>query len=92
LLRKHGIEPYIWMGGDFKKLAKDTLKIGKSFGVLGIACIPELTMGMRRCRKYHIPVQGIPLNANRCIRWFGEFRPNSADLDKLEKLITPQVF
>jgi hypothetical protein len=87
LLRKNGIEPYIWMGGDFKKLAKETLKSGQSFAVLGIACIPELVMGMRRCRKHHIPVIGLPLNANRCIRWFGEFRPNSVDLVELEKLI-----
>jgi hypothetical protein len=92
LLRNHGIEPYIWMGGDFKILAKETLKNGKRFGVLGIACIPELIMGMRRCRKHHIPVMGLPLNANRCIRWFGEFRPNSLDLEELEKLLTLQVF
>jgi hypothetical protein len=91
LLEKHNIEPYIWMGGDFKKLARETIKDGKTFAVLGIACIPELTMGMRRCRKHHIPVVGIPLNANRCIRWFGEFKPNSVNLEQLEKLIYDPV-
>jgi hypothetical protein len=88
ILNINHIEPYIWMDGDMKQLAKYTLKENKSFGVLGIACIPELTFGMRNCRKHNIPVIGIPLNANRCIRWFGEFFPNSIDLTELEKLVT----
>ncbi|MFA6571561.1 MAG: DUF116 domain-containing protein [Bacteroidota bacterium] len=88
LLKKNGIEPYIWMGGSFKRIAKSTLKSGKSFAVLGIACIPELTAGLRRCAKYGIPAVGIPLNANRCRRWFGEFLPNSVNLDEVEKMIS----
>ena len=87
ILKTYNIEPYIWMGGDFKKLAKFNLLEKRSLGVLGIACIPELTWGMRNCRKNNIPVVGIPLNANRCIRWFGEFFPNSVDLDELEKIV-----
>jgi hypothetical protein len=47
----------------------------------------ELTFGMRSCRSKGIPVMGIPLNANRCIRWFGEFFPNSIDLPELERLV-----
>jgi hypothetical protein len=92
ILKKHHIEPFIWMEGDMKQLAKYTLKQRKSLGVLGIACIPELTWGMRDCRKNNIPVVGIPLNANRCIRWFGEFLPNSVDLTELEKLVDPLIF
>lgn len=88
ILKTHGIEPYIWMGGNMKQLAKYTLKERRSFGVLGIACIPELTWGMRDCRNNNIPVVGIPLNANRCVRWFGEFFPNSIDLTRLEKLLS----
>jgi hypothetical protein len=87
ILRTSGIEPYIWMGGNMKQLAKYTLKEKRSFGVLGIACIPELTFGMRNCRKNNIPVVGIALNANRCIRCFGEFFPNSVDLPELKKLV-----
>jgi hypothetical protein len=87
ILKKHNIEPFIWMEGDMKQLAKYTLKEKKTLGVLGIACIPELMWGMRNCRKNHIPVVGIPLNANRCIRWFGEFFPNTVDLTELEKLV-----
>jgi hypothetical protein len=88
ILKTHDIEPYIWMEGDMKHLAKYTYKEKRTFGVLGIACIPELISGMRNCRKNKIPVAGIPLNANRCVRWFGEFFPNSVDLIELEKLVS----
>jgi hypothetical protein len=87
ILEAHEIEPYIWMGGNMKQLAKYTLNEKRTFGVLGIACIPELTFGMRQCRRNNIPVVGIPLNANRCVRWYGEFFQNSVDLDELEKLL-----
>jgi hypothetical protein len=75
------------MGGNMKQLAKYTLHEKRTFGVLGIACIPELTFGMRNCRRNNIPVVGIPLNANRCIRWFGEFFQNSVDLEELDRLV-----
>lgn len=88
ILKSHQIDPFIWMEGDMKQLARFTMKENRTFGVLGIACIPELTWGMRNCRKNNIPVVGIPLNANRCIRWFGEFFPNSIDLAGLERLLT----
>jgi hypothetical protein len=90
ILKINHIEPFIWMDGNMKQLAKYTLKGKRTFGVLGIACIPELTWGMRNCRKNNIPVVGIPLNANRCIRWFGEFFPNSIDITELEKLVTSE--
>lgn len=87
ILRDHNIEPYIWMEGDMKRLASSSLKANHTFGVLGIACIPELIRGMRNCMKNKIPVIGLPLNANRCRRWFGEFLPNSIDLDELERML-----
>ena len=88
ILKENNIEPYIWMSANLKHLAKKTFLNNQSLGVLGIACIPELLWGMRKCRKYNIPVVGIPLNANRCKRWFGEFHQNSVNLDELEKLIS----
>jgi hypothetical protein len=88
MLKKHNIEPYIWMSGNMKKLARYVAKEKKTFSVLGIACVPELLWGMRNCRSNNIPVVGFPLNANRCIRWFGEFHPNSVDLAELEKLVS----
>lgn len=91
ILKSHNVEPYIWMDGNMKNLAKYTLKEKQTFGVFGIACIPELTWGMRNCRKNNIPVVGIPLNANRCVRWFGNFFPNSIDLIELEKMLQVAV-
>lgn len=87
ILKENDIEPYIWMGGSISKTAIATRKDNKSFGILGIACVPELVWGIRKCVGYGIPVIGIPLNANRCIRWFGEFQQNSIDLQQLEDLL-----
>jgi hypothetical protein len=76
------------MGADIKKKLKTVIESNNTFGVLGIACIPELVWGMRRCGRYGIPVVGIPLDANRCIRWMGSFNANSVNLEQLEKLVT----
>lgn len=88
ILKDNNIEPYIWQSGNMKQLAKETLNEKKRFAVLGIACLPELINGMRVCRKNSIPVVGLPLNANRCIRWFGKFFPNSVDLTELRQLLS----
>jgi hypothetical protein len=87
ILKEHNIEPYIWMGASISRLGREIKQSRQTLGILGIACIPELIAGMRKCRKYKIPVVGIPLNANRCIRWFGEFHQNSVDLNELECLV-----
>jgi hypothetical protein len=87
ILRKNNVESYIWMGGSIRDAAGETYKNNQTLGILGIACIPELAWGMRKCHKNRIPAIGIPLNANRCIRWFGEFHPNSVDLGELENLL-----
>jgi hypothetical protein len=88
LLKHHNIDAYIWMGADLKKIAKAAGESRTSPGILGIACIPELVWGMRKCAGYGIPVVGLPLDANRCIRWMGSFNPNSVNLEQLEKLVT----
>jgi hypothetical protein len=87
ILKENNINAFIWMGGDFKRKSKSVAKSGQTLGMMGIACIPELTMGMRKCRKYNIPVIGLPLDANRCVRWMGSFYENSVNLEILEKLI-----
>jgi len=83
MLMKKNITPYIWLEAELNKLISD-----KHTGILGIACIPELTMGLRRCDKKGITAVGISLNANRCRRWMGDFYPTSVDLEQLEKLIS----
>ena len=87
LLRRHGISPYIWKTARLEPLFKRLRHDGKTVGVVGIACIPELVNGMRRCARAGVPAVGIPLNANRCARWWGEFHPNSVNLQELENLL-----
>jgi hypothetical protein len=87
LLRRHGVLPYIWMTANLQSLFRKLKKEGKHFGVLGIACIPELVSGMRMCAGAEVPVVGIPLDANRCARWWGEFYHNTVNLQQLEKLL-----
>ena len=87
LLRSYEIEPYIWMGIDLKSLKTIAHQRRKKPAILGIACIPELVAGMRKCQKLELPAIGIPLNANRCIRWMGKFHENSVCLEKLEEIL-----
>jgi hypothetical protein len=87
LLKKYDIDAYIWMGSGIKKFARKVFMNHQTLSILGIACIPELVSGMRKCQKYDIPAIGIPLDANRCIRWMGDFHKNSVNLDQLELLI-----
>ena len=86
-LRHHGVEPYVWMGAPLKRLLRRLHEAPGGVGVLGIACVPELTFGMRMCRQAGVPVVGVPLNANRCLRWMGEFRETSFHLAALERLL-----
>ena len=83
LLRQNCIEPYIWMQANLKALFRKLKEEEGGLGVMGIACVPELVHGMRMCAKLGIPVAGIPLNANRCARWMGEFHPTSVDLEEV---------
>ncbi len=87
ILKGYNIEPYIWMSADLKKMAKKNFKEKKSLGVFGIACIPQLIRGMRMCEKKNIPVMGLPLDANRCVRWMGNFNPNSVNLSILKNIL-----
>ena len=88
ILKEFEVEPYIWMTASQRALFKKQTDGRKDIGVLGIACIPELIRGMRMCLRKNIPVVGIPLDANRCARWMGEFHPNSINLSKLKELVT----
>lgn len=90
LLDSFDVKAYIWMTANLKSLFKKLKNANKSIGVLGIACIPELVNGMRMCMKYDIPVIGVPLDANRCRRWMGEFHKTSVNLKKLEKLMSDE--
>jgi hypothetical protein len=87
LFRQHSIEPYIWMQANLKAVFKELKNAEGGLGVIGIACVPELVRGMRMCLKLDIPVVGVPLNANRCARWMGEFHSTSVELEEVRKLV-----
>jgi len=87
LLEKYGIKPYISVEMDQERLFKKLKQEHPSIGALGIACIPELAMGMRLCLRSGIPPVGIPLNANRCARWMTQAQETSFNLEQLEELL-----
>ena len=87
LLRLYDITPYIWMSADISRLFSKLRREGSDAGVVGIACVLELARGMRLCMRSGIPVVGIPLNANRCARWMGEFHDTSVNLEELASLV-----
>jgi hypothetical protein len=87
LLQKYGIKPYISVEMDQERLFVKLKKEHPSIGALGIACIPELAMGMRLCIRTGIPPVGIPLNANRCARWMSQAHETSFNLEQLEELL-----
>jgi len=87
LLEKYGIKPYISVEIDQERLFGRLKQEHPSIGALGIACIPELAMGMRLCIRTGIPPVGIPLNANRCARWMSQAHETSFNLEQLEKLL-----
>ena len=87
LLEKYGIKPYISVEIDQERLFRQLKHEHPSIGALGIACIPELAMGMRLCIRTGIPAVGIPLNANRCARWMSQAHETSFNLEQLEALL-----
>jgi hypothetical protein len=88
LLEHYGIKPYISVEMDQERLLRRLKREHPSIGALGIACIPELAMGMRLCIRTGISPVGIPLNANRCARWMDQAQETSFNLEQLEELLT----
>jgi hypothetical protein len=87
LMKVRNIKAYIWREADLKKIFKLAISTGRSIGVFGIACIPELVSGLRLCAKYNVPAIGVPLDANRCVRWMGDFYPNSVNEKQILSLL-----
>lgn len=87
LLEKYGIKPYISVEMDQGMLFRRLKQEHPSIGALGIACIPEIAMGMRLCIRTGIPPVGIPLNANRCARWMDQAHETSFNLEQLEEVL-----
>ena len=87
LMKIRNIKAYIWREADLKKIFKLAKFSGENISVFGIACIPELVNGLRLCAKYDVPAIGVPLDANRCVRWMGDFYPNSVNEKKILSLL-----
>ena len=87
LMKIRNIKAYIWREADLKKIFKLARSSGENISVFGIACIPELVNGLRLCAKYDVPAIGVPLDANRCVRWRGDFYPNSVNEKKILSLL-----
>jgi hypothetical protein len=87
LMKVRNIKAYIWREADLKKIFRLAISTGQSIGVFGIACIPELVSGLRLCAKYNVPAIGVPLDANRCVRWMGDFYPNSVNEKQIISLL-----
>jgi hypothetical protein len=87
LMKLRSIKAYIWREADLKKIFRLAKSSGENIGVFGIACIPELVNGLRLCAKYDVPAMGVPLDANRCVRWMGDFYPNSVNEKKILSLL-----
>jgi hypothetical protein len=87
LMKLRDIKAYIWREADLKKIFKLAKSSGENIGAFGIACIPELVNGLRLCAKYDVPAIGVPLDANRCVRWMGDFYPNSVNEKKILSLV-----
>ena len=87
LMKLRDIKAYIWREADLKKIFRLAKSSGENIGAFGIACIPELVNGLRLCAKYDVPAVGVPLDANRCVRWMGDFYPNSVNEKKILSLL-----
>ena len=87
LLKKYDIHPYISVSMDLDKLFEKIKTEQGSVGALGIACVPELAMGMRLCIKLDIPPLGIPLDVNRCARWMKKAHESTYNIKELDRLL-----
>jgi hypothetical protein len=87
LLKKYDIYPFISVSMDLDKIFDKIKSDHGNVGALGIACVPELAMGMRLCIKFGIPPVGIPLDANRCARWMKKAHESAFNIKELEKLL-----
>jgi hypothetical protein len=89
LLKRYDVHPLISVSMDLDTLFTKIKSEKESVGALGIACVPELVMGMRLCMKRGIPAVGIPLDANRCARWMKKAHETSFSLEELDRLLQP---
>jgi hypothetical protein len=87
MAQRYGLIPCISVSMDHKRLFKGLKREHPDMGVLGIACVPELVAGLRLCEKIEIPAVGVPLDANRCSRWFAQCLETNFNLEEMERIL-----
>lgn len=75
--KKEGFEVFITMGHRFKepnflKVFQNLRKKFGHFGLVAVACIPELALGKTYIMEMGIPTQAVPLLFSGCAKWLGE--------------------
>jgi len=75
--KKHGFEVFITMGKRFKepnflKVFKNLRKKFGRFGLIAVACIPELALGKTYIMEMGVPTQAVPLFYSGCAKWHGQ--------------------
>lgn len=71
-----GFQVYITMGRKFKepsflKVFRNLRKQYGYFGLIAVACIPELVFGRTYIMEMGIPTQAVPLYFSGCAKWHG---------------------
>lgn len=74
--KEYGFEVYITMGSRFRE--PSFLKVFKNlrhkfgmFGLIAVACVPELALGRTYIMEMGIPTQAVPLFYSGCDKWHG---------------------
>ena len=73
---KHDFEVFITMGNRFKepnflRVFRNLKKKFGNFGLIAVACIPELALGNTYIMEMGIPSHAIPLFYSGCAKWHG---------------------
>ncbi|MFX1283742.1 MAG: DUF116 domain-containing protein [Promethearchaeota archaeon] len=73
---QHNFEVYITMGNRFKepnflRVFRNLRKKFGHFGLIAVACLPELALGRTYVMEMGIPTQAVPLFYSGCAKWHG---------------------
>lgn len=72
--KQHNIEVFITMGNRFKepnflRVFRNLRKKYGHFGLIAVACLPELALGRTYIMEMGIPTQAVPLMFSGCSKW-----------------------
>ncbi|MFX0124196.1 MAG: DUF116 domain-containing protein [Candidatus Hodarchaeota archaeon] len=74
--KKHNFEVFITMGNRFKepnflRVFRNLRRMYGHFGLIAVACLPELALGRTYIMEMGIPSQAVPLFFSGCAKWHG---------------------